>query len=325
MSASPLALFSGIGRRVAWAIVACGLAVLVCGLLLQAGKQQRQYRELHQQQLRQAATYAALTVRTRISDAHIVLRSYADASKLDESRLRAQLLQTPMFDEVAFVDPTDAPQLQAGDRLFLLDSALREDMARDRPAVIRAVHSDSMYLLRALPGRQPERWMLVQLRAGWLWSGLSASASQMSLLVVDAAGQPLFSTLESGSGMAPLFEDLPAYGTTRDLAWVEQDKAWVGAVTGIGSGAVVMQDVDRPWSTAFWSAVRTQSASLPLLLALAAWFGWSLARPHLQTFRQLRLAIAQLPGRRMTVLSHPDLVPEVRQLVDSYKPQRRSA
>jgi len=69
MRRSSLALFSGIGRRVALAVAVSAVLMIVVGLLLQAGKQQRQYRELHQQQLRQSATLAAVTIRSRLYSA----------------------------------------------------------------------------------------------------------------------------------------------------------------------------------------------------------------------------------------------------------------
>ena len=51
MRKPPLALLSGIGRHAATMAVACGLAAVFLGLLLQAGQQQQLYRDMHQQQL----------------------------------------------------------------------------------------------------------------------------------------------------------------------------------------------------------------------------------------------------------------------------------
>ncbi|MEO8315172.1 MAG: EAL domain-containing protein [Pseudomonadota bacterium] len=296
MRGTPVAVFSGIGRRVAWAIIASGLVVLVAGVLLQAGKQQRQYRELHQQQLRQAASHAAMMVRNRVDNADLLLRSYVDsANPAEESLLRSRLLQTPMFEDVVVVNSTNGAKLQAGGR---------------------------PHLLRALPGRKPSRWILAEIRAGWLWSGLQDSQSHVSLLAVDAAGRQLYRTFEARDGIVSqvtsLLDKLSPDGTARNLAWMEQDKAWVGAVASTGSGAMVAQDVDRPWSVAFWSAMRTQGTMLPLLLLLAAGFAHSLAHNHVLVFRQLRRALAQLPGRRVLVEAPPALISEVRQLVDAY-------
>ena len=52
MRRPPIALFSGIGRRVALAVAISGLLLVAAGLALQTGKQQRQYRDLHQQHYR---------------------------------------------------------------------------------------------------------------------------------------------------------------------------------------------------------------------------------------------------------------------------------
>ncbi len=80
MRKSPLALFSGIGRHAAWMLLACGLTVLVLGLLVQAGSEQQQYRGMQQQQLKQAATQTALFARGRIDSAAVLLRMQVDAS-----------------------------------------------------------------------------------------------------------------------------------------------------------------------------------------------------------------------------------------------------
>ncbi len=75
-----LALISGIGRHAAWMVVGSGLAVLVLGLLLQADSQQRQYRDMHQQQMRQLAVQTAMFARGRIDSAATLLRMQIDAA-----------------------------------------------------------------------------------------------------------------------------------------------------------------------------------------------------------------------------------------------------
>jgi diguanylate cyclase (GGDEF)-like protein len=232
MRGNPVALFSGIGRRAAMAVIIGGMVVLACSLLLQAGKQHRQYRAMHQQQLRQAAAQFALV---------------------------------------------DFRQLEA--------SAV---------------------------------------------SGTIASAGQHAeLLVVDANGRQLFSTLKRSSDVVNLVKrqlGQHPVGTVVDMAWTERDMTWVGAMAvararGAGNRqpvAVVALDADRPWSVAFWSALRTQSAIVPLLLVLAALLAHRFAGANAQTFRQLRRALAQLPERHVTVAPHPALARDVRQLVDAY-------
>ncbi len=332
MRRAPIALFSGIGRRVAWAVIACGLVVLVLGLLLQAGKQQRQYRELHQQQLRQAAAQAALTVRTRITSAELLLRAYSDdaVTGRDAGPVAFRLLQMPMFESAALIDSTSEAGISVGTRQFTLSTQLHEALDSLHTVLLGDAGTGGLYLLTALPQHKPGRWVLVGLRGSWLWATLAAADPGPSLVVVGSDGRQLFSTLERRSEivrhMAPLLTTPPATSAGEDLAWNERGRAWVGAVADIGDAgpvsdfglAMVAVDPDRPWSSAFWSALRTQGTMLPLLLLLAAWFAHSLARHHLHTFRQLRRALAQLPDRRMPVVPHPDLVSEVRQLVDSY-------
>jgi diguanylate cyclase (GGDEF)-like protein len=324
MRGTPVAVFSGIGRRIAWAIIVAGLAVLVSGILLQAGKQQRQYRELHQQQLRQAATHAAMLLRSRIDGADLILSSHVDApmSAVDELPLRSRLLQTPMFERVAIVNAPVGAQLRAGERQFTLGGGTREAINAERTVVIRDADTSTLYLLRALPGRKPARWVMAELRSSWLWSALQDAGSPVSLIAVDADGRLLYGTFNAPTGIAThvasLAGKLPPDGEARNLAWMEQDKAWVGAVASTGSGAMVAQATDRPWSVAFWSAARTQSTMLPLLLMLAMGFAYWIARDHVNVFRQLRRALSQLPGRRVTVESPAGLASEVRQLVDAW-------
>jgi diguanylate cyclase (GGDEF)-like protein len=306
--------------------------MLVCGLLLQAGKQQRQYREQHQHQLRQSAALSAETVRSRISAADLVLRAYTDTveTELDGILLRSRLLQAPPFEWAAVVEPVDEPVLAVGERQFKLDARLRDAIVAERGVLVGAVDSSSLYLLRALPERPPARWVVVELRNAWLWSALNDAAASTSLLALDSSGQQLFSTLDTRSEIVGHVASLlgePSSGTAHnDLAWNEQGTAWVGAAASPGSTqlisdlqiALVAMRPDRPWSAAFWSALRTQSTMLPLLLLLAAWFAHSLAKPLHLAFRQLRRALTQLPERRIAVDPHPGLVGEVRQLVDSY-------
>jgi diguanylate cyclase (GGDEF)-like protein len=332
MRRAHIALFSGIGRRVALAVVVCGLAMLACGLFLQAGKQQRQYREQHQQQLSQAASLSAEAVRSRISTADMVLRAYVDTveTELDGILLRPRLLQAPIFEWASIVKPVDGPQFAVGERQFKLDAKLRDAIIAERAVLIGAVDSSSLYLLRALPERHPARWVVVELRSSWLWSALKDAEARTALLAVDSRGQQLFSTLESRSEVVSHVASLlgePSFSSAgNNLAWNEQGTAWVGAAAGLGGTqlisdleiALVAMHPDRPWSAAFWSALRTQSTMLPLLLLLAAWFAHSLAKPHLHAFRQLRRGVAQLPERRIKVEPQPGLVGEVRQLVESY-------
>ena len=95
-----LALFSGIGRRVALAVMLCGLLVVGLGLALQTGKQQRLYRGMHQQQLRQAAELATATIRSRLYTADAILRAISESGtpSLQQPSLRSRIAQSSLFD-----------------------------------------------------------------------------------------------------------------------------------------------------------------------------------------------------------------------------------
>jgi len=335
MRRAPIALFSGIGRRVASAVLVCGLAVLVLGLLLQAGKQQRQYREQHQQQLRQAAAQTALTISTRIGSAEILLRAHTDESTGAAywSLLRTRLPQVPMFEWAAIVAQAQDGVLRTGTRQFPLSDEDRHALA-DGHTLLLGISPGSaagdLYLLRALPERAPARWVLVQLRSSWLWAIPDGDQGRLQMLALDSSGQQLFSMQGHASDIArqvaPLLRTMHSKGTIEDLAWYERGDAWVGAAASVGlpdaaadkALALVVMSPDRPWSVAFWSALRTQSTMLPLVLLLAALYAHRLASNHVQTFRQLRRALAQLPERRVAIAANPQLVEEVQHLVDAY-------
>ncbi len=337
MRRAPSALLSGIGRRVVWTIVVCGLVVLALGLLLQAGKQQRQYRELHQQQLRQTAAQAALTVGTRISDAGILLRAFSEnAPGLrtgDWSVLRTRLLQLPMFEWVAIIESTDESSFRVGARQFRLTDNTREALGAERTVLLGGTDSANaggLYLLRALPERAPARWVLVELRSSWTWSLLDRADPDTPLLALDSTGQQLFSTLDRPTdiirNVTPRLPTLPQSGVSVDLSWSGLGKPWVGAVSVVNNAgtisdvsiAMLTATQDRPWSVAFWSALRTQGTMVPLLLLLAGWFAHELSKHNVPALRQLRRALLQLPERRVAVLAHQDAAPEVLQLVDSF-------
>jgi diguanylate cyclase (GGDEF)-like protein len=326
-----IALFSGIGRHAAGMVIAGGLAVLVLGLLLQAGSQQRQYQDMHQQQLRQSAAQTALLARGRIDSAAAVLRMQIDAAGRGAAAptVLAQL-RRPIF---GFVLPLPAANdaFKAGGHSFELGTRAREALETGSIVLLAASDSDAagrLYLL--LSTGPPERpwWVLAELRGDWLWADLDAAGSRLAVL--DSRGDSHFSSQSAPANIAARvvsrLASLPASGIGVDAPWNDGDTEWVGAMARINSAsmpsdltlAVVTLERDRPWSVAFWSAVRMQGMPLLLLLLLAAWGAQRFGARLVQPLQQLRRAVAQLPDRRLSVPVKPQQFIEVRQLVDAY-------
>ncbi len=103
-------------------------------------------------------------------------------------------------------------------------------------------------------------------------------------------------------------------------------RPWSGTMVRVRSAstssgfalAVVAMDPDRPWSAAFWSALRTQAPAMLVLLVLVILLAHDFAARMLHPLQQLRRAIAQLPDRRLMVPTSTRYFGEVRQLVDAY-------
>lgn len=317
MRRPPVALFSGMGRRVAWTALVCGLAVLALGLLLQASKQQRQYRVMHQQQLRQAAVQVAALAQGRIDIAALALRTQT---------VPGPQPHVPMFTSTQLM-PAAGYAFRSGGMLFTLSTREVDTLAGGGTVLLggRAeTGTGHLYLLRAFDAR---RWILAELSDEWLWPS-AAETGATQITVFDSQGQLRFNsvagTADIGGHVTSRLSMLPVRGAG-DLAWNQGGDAWVGAMARISGGSVssdltlalVAMEPDRPWSAAFLSALRTQSAALPLLLLLAAWFGHRFAGPHVRALRQLRRAVLQLPERRVPVPLAPQLVREMRQLIEA--------
>ncbi|MET0280960.1 MAG: EAL domain-containing protein [Steroidobacteraceae bacterium] len=318
MRRPPVALFSGIGRHLAGAALVCGLAVLAAGLLLQAGKQQRHFRDMHQQQLRQAAVQVAALAQARIDIAAL--------------SLRAQLVpgaqqNVPMFNRTELL-PAAGYAFRSGPLFFTLSTRERDALAGGGTVLLGARPGDGpghLYLLRAFDAR---RWILAELNEAWVWPSPEQTGTTATFTVFDSQGIRRFTSDARSADIAghvtSRLDLLPVRGAG-DLAWMQAGNAWVGAMTRIPGGnvssdltlALVAMAPDRPWATAFLSALRTQSAALPLLLLLALWFAHRFATPHVRALRQLRRAILQLPERRLPVPLAPQLAREVRQLVEA--------
>jgi len=334
MRKPPLALFSGIGRHAATMAVACGLAAAFLGLLLQAGQQQRLYRDMHQQQLRQSAVQAAQVARTRIDRAAMMLRTEIEAGITGVTvapEVINQLDRLPAFGDVSALTPKNNGFRFAGHD-FRLENAERDSLDGGNSLLIGALDGDatsSLYLLRSTGTYPKALWVIAELRSDWLWSELAAPGARLA--VFDSRGQRLFASRDESIDITPLLDArmgrLPTGSTGVDLAWQEGETAWVGAIARINSAntvsgltlAMVAMETDQPWSAFFWSAVRSQGVILLLLvLVLAAVLAQQFAAVLQRPLLQLRRAIAQLPDRRLPVETSSSRFPEVRQLIDVY-------
>jgi diguanylate cyclase (GGDEF)-like protein len=321
-------------RRVAIALLIGGVLLLMLSVLLQAGKQQRQYRNLHQEQLRQTVLQASLMVRSRLGNAEVMLRSLTGIIPRDADgdwdTLRAALQQETGFFGAVTVLPADLGEtFEHGARTFGLTPRELAAALSGRTVLLSpktAAGLGRLYLLRNLNEPPPQRRVLAEMREGW-WSLVLGSAGPVQLAAFDAAGQVHASTRNWGG--ATLADQARARAASLapdeligDIAWSENGEPWVGAVAPVrltlatsDAGLVmVAMDRDRPWSAFFWSAVRTQATFLPLVL-VAAWLAWAWVRRQENALKQVRHALAGLPDRVTVLADSPRLVPELRQVI----------
>ncbi|HUG73883.1 MAG TPA: EAL domain-containing protein, partial [Steroidobacteraceae bacterium] len=323
------------GRRTAWAVFAGGLLLLVLSVLLQAGKQHRQYRDMHQQQLRQSAQQAALAMRARLATADKLLRWTMDNIPRDPDgsweSLQARLRRDPgMFGSVVVLEAGEGRSFTAGPRQFQMTEREHEALEAAR-SVLLAPHTASgpgrFYLLRELKEPPPRRRLLTELHEDWQLLPAGADPA-WHLAAFDARGQLYYSTRSVPPPIATQSSahlGSPGPGdAVGNIAWSESGTAWVGAVMPIALQAVTSDSglamvalaEDRSWLVAFWSALRTQATFVPLVL-LAALLCYRVVSRHEQTLGQLRRALGQMPERRVKVPVSPRLLEEVRLLAES--------
>jgi diguanylate cyclase (GGDEF)-like protein len=329
------ALFGGIGSRMAWAVLAAGFVLLAGSVLLQAGKQQRQYRDMHQQQLRDATRQSALMARSRIGNAEVLLRWITERSPRDPDGgweyMRSEIQRDAgFFGTVSILPASSGTRFTLGAREFELTEREREALAENRTVLLApksATGAGRLYLMRELRDAAPRRRVLAELREGW-WRLVLDAGGSTELAVFDAWGQAHFSSLAQAPQIAAQSIErvatIPAGEVVGDMAWNEAGAPWVGAAMPINTTIVtsdtalvmVALAADRPWSAAFWSALRTQSTFLPLLLLLA-WLCYRVGRRNAVALRQMRRALGQLPDRRVAIAPSPLLLGEVRQLAEA--------
>ncbi|MDQ2642055.1 MAG: EAL domain-containing protein [Pseudomonadota bacterium] len=319
----------------AWSAIAAGLLLLAGSILLQAGKQHRQYREMHQQQLRDATRQAALTVRARIGNAEMLLRWITERSPRNPDGswefMRTEIQRDAgYFSSVSVLPASSGSTFTVGAREFELTEREREALAENRTVLLvprSATGAGRLYLMRELRDTPPRRRVLAELREGW-WRSVLDPGPDTNLAVFDAWGQTHFTTRPQAPQIAAQsigrLVTLPPGESVGNLAWNETGAEWVGAVVAINAAlvtsdtalAMVALAPDRPWSAAFWSAVRTQATFLPLLL-LAAWMCYRVGARNGTALRQMRRALGRLPDHRVAISASPLLFTEVRQLAEA--------
>jgi diguanylate cyclase (GGDEF)-like protein len=311
--------------------------MIAVGLALQAGKQQRQYREMHQQQIRQAASLGALTIRSRIYSADAVLRALVDADPASaaSSPSRARITQSGMFSWQTLVPASETGEINVGAvHLSLTDQQL-QTAASGRSVLVAGPSvggETGLFLVRSIELPQPQL-LVVQISTAWLWSPLRDPRVELSMLALDQAGREYFASMERNDDLrrwlAQRLTDMPAdelNAPPADLAWNVQGSAWVGAIAPLEMPApapavpiaLVVAAPDRPWSAAFWSAMRTQTTLVIGVLLLAALAGQLAGSRYLPTFRQLRRALANLPQRQAQLPEDPRVCRELKQIVDAF-------
>jgi diguanylate cyclase (GGDEF)-like protein len=338
MRGTSLALFSGIGRRVALAVALSGLLVVFAGLLLQAGKQQRQYREMHQVQMRQAANLAALTIRSRMLSADSALQAIVESTPdaAITPVTRARIVQSGFFNWHVVVPALESGEINAGIVRLNLNGSQLQALAADR-SVLQAGPAlggePGLFIVRAVDTRSPQL-LVVQISNVWLWTPMRDSHLDMPVLALDEAGREYFGTMPRTPDLArwiaqrfsSLQPDEDGHYPNGDLSWNAQGGAWVGAMAALEVPSltsavrigIITGGADRPWSVAFASALRTQSALLVAVLVLAALAGEAAGRFYLPAFRQLRRSLSSLPNRITPLAPDARLCREFSQVVDAF-------
>jgi diguanylate cyclase (GGDEF)-like protein len=329
------AVFVGMGRRTALAVVAGGLLLLVLSVLLQAGKQHRQYRDMQQQQLRHSAQQAALALRSRLATADEVLGWSVDHAPRDPDggweTLRQQLQHDQgLFGSVVLLDADTGRSFSAGSRQFELTEREQDALEASHSVLLAPLNASGpgrLYLLHQLHEGAAPRRVLAELRQDWQLMPAGGD-SAWHLAALDGRGQIYYSTRSVPPPIAVQSrERLASLGrgeTVGNIAWSESGQAWVGAVTPItiagatsDSGLVMVALAEgRSWLVAFWSALRTQATFVPLVL-LAALLCYRIVSRQEQFLGQLRRAIGQMPERRVTVPVSSQMFEEVRLLAES--------
>ncbi len=305
----------------------------VLGLLLQAGSLQHQYRDMHQQQMRQLAVQTAMFARGRIDSAAALLRMQIDAASEGPAAAPTVLaqLRRPVF---GFVQPLRSANdsFRVDGHGFSLGVQEREALEAGRTLLLTASDSDAagrLYLLLSTGAPERPWWILAELRSDWLWSELNSTTSRAGHIRFTrrkpvhipqcagrhhrprgrASGQPAGQRHRRGYSLGRRRGGLDR----RDGAH-QQHQHGIGAGAGGGGAGARPAVVGGLLGGAAHAGPATAGAAAAGRPGCARGFIVRVAQP----LQQLRRAIVQLPDRRLLVPAQPQQVGEVRQLLEAY-------
>jgi diguanylate cyclase (GGDEF)-like protein len=293
---------------------------------------------MHQVQLRQAANLATLTIKSRLNSADAALQAIVESvpGSVPTPVTRARIVQSEFFSWHALVPVRESGEIEAGPVRLNLNGQQLSALGAGRSVLQSgpALGGESgLFIVRGVNARNPQL-LVVQVSSVWLWSPMRDSHLDISVLALDESGREYFGTLERTPDLArwiaqrfaALQPDEDGHYPNGDLAWHAQGGAWVGAMAALELPApvsavrigIVTGSADRPWSVAFASALRTQSALLVAVLLMAAVAGEAAGRFYVPAFRQLRRSLSNLPQRITQLPPDARLCREFSQVIDAF-------
>jgi diguanylate cyclase (GGDEF)-like protein len=330
------ALFSGIGRRVAFAVAACLLLVLAAITLVIARANQQQFRQQLQHSVDQSARQTSLTLVSRLASVDTVLQSLIGPDQevgVNAARLRAQLNQTGLFRAISLVKPDSNDLVTLGQRRFQITAEQRSAIESGRGIRVSLPGSSgqlALYMVRAVRETGAPRLLLAELTPDWVWMPLRALYPDFTVVVLNTEGGHYFSGVDDTAGEMDLFRAQAVAavknGAPRALAWHAGNSAWVGSVAMLPHGpntpetgiALVVAGSDVPWSSHLLAAIKSLLPVAILSAMLAVLAGMSVAQLYVPVLRRLRRALVQMPEHLTQVPHQSGQCAEVRLLVDAY-------
>jgi diguanylate cyclase (GGDEF)-like protein len=330
------AIFNGLGRRVALSAAACGVAMLIAFVWLDARHTQREASQLQQQQLERLATQAAGSAARRIRSAVAVLRTLATIER--DVGPRASILwsraeTTGMFSWMTVVSVDDNGIARAGSRQFQFTAGQLEGLLAGSSVLLSSLDPSGepgLFVARQVFAAGQQRLLVAEFAPEWLWQPAYNPGPGFQLLALDGGGRLLSGSLENSTTLSDLFlrrmsESGHASGA-RPVAWHDGHNAWVGSVAALATlpatpGAQLAMIAAAPVKPLAYFLTGSVSNYLPLgalAVALALIAGAVISASYLPTLRKLRRALVQLPERRIAVEIDRRASSELLEVVDAF-------